>query len=188
LQQIDRIDRERGGGVVCRQDKRADVTVVTGRVAGDQDRASRHAGVVGANAQLISDNSLMVFTSGSSTLAFGASRAKITAQAAEFKSVQIGLGAVTGNPAGLVLDQTSLDGLAGVKSIELVGEGTINLYGGLTLGQLAGNGQPILGSLVLDSAGRWAQRDREPRPSPPNKWSCRTASAALSTSPLRLRR
>jgi hypothetical protein len=48
---------------------------------------------VGANAQLTSDNSLMVFTSGSSTLAFGVGGAKVTAQAAEFKSVEISLGA-----------------------------------------------------------------------------------------------
>ncbi len=53
-----------------------------------------------------------------------------------------------------MLDQTALNGLAGVKTLELVSSSSINLFGNVTLGNdRCDTGQPILGSLILDSAG-----------------------------------
>ena len=106
---------------------------------------------VGGGARLISDNSLTLFASGSSILKSGVT---ISAQQAELKSTQINLGTDNYSLQGLVLDQAALDGLAGVNALTLISTGTINLYGGLSLGILnAATGQPVMGSLTLDSAG-----------------------------------
>jgi filamentous hemagglutinin family protein len=79
----------------------------------------------------------------------------ITARAAELRSSLISLGQVdsTNRPAGLVLDQSALGALAGISALTLVSNGEIDLYGNLALGQTGAGGQPVLESLVIDSAG-----------------------------------
>jgi filamentous hemagglutinin family protein len=110
---------------------------------------------IGSNARLISDNSLTLFSSGQGNIAPGV---VIAAQSAEFKSTQINLGidnsALPVSQQGLSLDQAALDGLAGVNALVFVSSSTINMYGSLNLGVLdPTTGQPVLGSLTLDSAG-----------------------------------
>ncbi len=106
---------------------------------------------IGSGAKMSSDNSLTLFASGSGTIASGVS---IAAQAAELKSTQISLGTDNYSLSGLVLDQTAIDGLAGVRILDLVSFGAINLYGDVSLGETdTATHQPILGSLTLDSAG-----------------------------------
>ena len=104
---------------------------------------------VGTGSQLVADNSLTLFASGSGSVQAGVT---IRAQQAALKSTQINLGTDNYALPGLVLDQAALDGLAGVNSLTLQSSGAIDLYGSLSLGEVGSNGQPILDSLTLDSA------------------------------------
>ena len=100
-------------------------------------------------AELSASNSLTLF--GNARIAAGAA---ISAQAAELKSSLISLGTDDfSSLSGMVLDQAALDSLAGVKALTLVSTSTVDLYGTLTLGGVDASRQPLLGSLVLDSAG-----------------------------------
>jgi hypothetical protein len=109
---------------------------------------------IGTGAHLTASNSLTVFGSGSGSIG---QNVAVNAQQAVLEGNQISLGAISNSLAktlsGFVLDQAALDSLAALRALTLESAGTIDLYGSLSLGQVGGNEQPLLGSLTFDAAG-----------------------------------
>jgi hypothetical protein len=99
---------------------------------------------IGAGAQLISNNSILLYANATGTVAAGVKLATGMLEVRSGTTISLGTSSA---PTGIVVDQGALAALGGVRKLILMSAGEIDLYGNLNLGRLDPGGQLVVNAL-----------------------------------------